>query len=133
MWTTPPYDFRTRYGDEIADIIAIHSTQSARHAKRISLQDIKAELQALIADPKAVDLQRVDPLTHSMLMDPAWRRMHKQMLPALTLEELVECAKYALDHFPRFKKSVAERTEVTMVLSLLTAARAWHAARRNNL
>ena len=127
------YDFRKRYGDEIADIIEMHSTQFAPHANSPSLQHIKATLQAILADPEAADLQRVDPLTRALLMDPAWRRLRKPSLDALTLEELAECAKCALDHFPRFKKPVAGRAEVLMTLSLLAAARAWHAARRNKL
>jgi hypothetical protein len=97
------------------------------------MQDIKATLQAIRADPATADLERLDPLAHSLLMEPAWRRLRKQSLHALTLDGLAECAKYALDHFPRFNKPIAERAEVVMALSLLAAARAWHAARRNNL
>lgn len=131
--TTLPFDLRKRYGDEIADIIATHSTKFAQHANRSSLQDIEATLQAILADPETANPQGVDPLTRSLLMDPAWRRLGKQSLHALTIEELAECAKYALDHFPRFKKPIAERAEVRLTLSLLAAAKAWHAARRNNL
>ena len=127
------YDLRRRYGDEIADIIDAHSKQFERRASRPSMQHIKATLQAILAGPETADLRRLDPLAHSLLMDPAWRRLHKQSLDALTLEELAECAKYALDHFPHFNNPVVERAEVVMVLSLLAAAKAWHAPRRNNL
>jgi len=126
-------DFRKRYGDEIADIIEMHSRQFTLQATRASMQDIKGTLQAIIADPGAANLEQVDALTCALLMDPAWRRLRKQSLHALSLEELAECAKYALDHFPRFKKPIAERAEVMLALSLLASARTWHASRRNNL
>lgn len=133
VFTTLLHDFRIRYGDQIANIVQMHSTQFAPHANDRSLRDTQATLQAIIADPEAADLERVDPLTLALLMDPAWSRLRKQSLSALTLEQLTECARYALDHFPRFSKPCAERAEVIMTLSLLVAARAWHAARRNKL
>jgi hypothetical protein len=51
----------------------------------------------------------------------------------LTREQLAECARYALDHFPAFGKPVVERQAVTLTLALLSAASAWHAPRRNRL
>jgi hypothetical protein len=132
-WATPQVDFRARYGNEIADIIEMHSTQFAQRANRPTSHDVQATLQAIVADPDAAKLERVDSLTRALLMDPAWRRLRTQSLHALTREQLAECAKYALDHFPPFRKPIIERAEVTMTLSLLAAARAWHAARRNHL
>lgn len=125
--------FRKRYGDAIADIVDAHSLQGARPANRPAPHDIKATLQAIVADPAAVDLARVDSLTHALLMDPAWRRLRTQSLGALTDEQLAECAQYALDHFPPLRKRIIERAEVLMTLSLLAAAASWHAARRVNL
>jgi hypothetical protein len=131
--STPQHDFRTRYGDEIADIVEMHSAQRARPASRSAPHAIKAALQAIVADPDAADLRRIDPLTQALLMDPAWRRLRVQSLSALSGDQLAECAKYALDHFPPLGKPVIERGQVTMTLSLLTAARTWHAARRVSL
>lgn len=125
--------FRTRYGDAIADIVESHRAPRARPANRPASQDIKATLQAIVADPAAVDLARVDPLTRALLMDPAWRRLRTQSLGALTHEQRAECAQYALDHFPPFGKPSIERAEVMLTLSLLAAAGTWHAARRVNL
>ena len=122
-----------RYGDEIADIVEMHSAQRAQPTSRPAPHDIKATLVAIVADPDAADLRRIDPLTRALLMDPAWRRLRTQSLSALTGDQLVECAKYALDHFPPLRKPVIERGEVTMTLSLLAAARTWHAARRIKL
>jgi hypothetical protein len=56
-----------------------------------------------------------------------------QSLSALTGDQLAECAKYALDHFPPLGKPVIGRAEVMLALALLAAARTWHAARRINL
>jgi hypothetical protein len=131
--TTPQPDFRKRYGDAIADIVELHSTQSAQHAQRPDSHDVKAALQAITADPDGADLRRVDALTRTLLMEPAWRRLRIQSLCALTRDQLAECAQYALDHFPPFRKPDIARAEVSMTLSLLAAAGAWHAARRNNL
>ena len=125
--------FRKRYGDEIADIVEMHSAQCARPASRPAPHAIKAALQAIIADRGAADLRRIDPLTQALLMDPAWRRLRVQSLSALSGDQLAECAKYALDHFPPLGKPVIDRGEVLMTLSLLAAARTWHAARRINL
>jgi hypothetical protein len=125
--------FRKRYGDEIADIVEVHSAQRARPASRPAPHAIKAALQAIIADRGAADLRRIDPLTQALLMDPAWRRLRVQSLSALSGDQLAECAKYALDHFPPLGKPVIDRGEVLMTLSLLAAARTWHAARRINL
>lgn len=129
----PLHDLRRRYGDEIAGIIDAHSSRLQPRAAGPSMQDIRDTLNAILATPQTVDLHRIDPLAHSLLMDPAWRRLRKHSLHALTLEELAECAKFALDHFPRFRKPIAERGEVKLTLSLLAAARTWHAARRNKL
>lgn len=131
--TTPQCDFRKRYGDAIADIVDEHSTQFARRAHRPAAQDVKAALQAIVADPVAADLQRLDSLTRALLMDPAWRRLRAQSLGALTGGQLAECAQYALDHFPASRKPLVERAELMMTLALLAAASAWHAARRNKL
>lgn len=131
--TTPQHDFRKRYGDEIADIVEMHSAQRAQPASRAAPHDIKAALQAIVADPAAADLRRIDALTSALLMDPAWRRLRVQSLCALTGDQLADCAKYALDHFPPTRKPIFERAEVLMTLSLLAAAATWHAARRNNL
>jgi len=131
--TTPQHDFRMRYGDEIADIVEMHSAQRAQPASRPAPHDIKATLMAIVADPDAADLRRIDPLTRALLMDPAWRRLRTQSLSALTGDQLAECAKYALDHFPPLRKPVIDRGEVMLALSLLAAARTWHAARRINL
>ena len=131
--TTPLHDFRKRYGDAIADIVEAQSAPHAQPANRPAPHDIKAALQAIVADPEAVDLPRVDSLTRALLMDPAWRRLRAQSLGALTREQLAECAQYALDHFPPLRKPIIERAEVMMTLSLLVAARTWHAARRVNL
>ena len=125
--------FRTRYGDEIADIVEMHSAQCAQPASRPAPHAIKTALQAIVADPAAADLRRVDPLTQALLMDPAWRRLRVQSLSALTGVQLAECAKYALDHFPPLGKSIIDRGQVTMTLALLAAARTWHAARRIKL
>jgi len=125
--------FRKRYGDEIADIVEVHSAQRARPASRPAPHAIKAALQAIIADRGAADLRRIDPLTQALLMDPAWRRLRVQSLSTLSGDQLAECAKYALDHFPPLGKPVIDRGEVLMTLSLLAAARTWHAARRINL
>ena len=125
--------FRKRYGDEIADIVEMHSAQCARPASRPAPHAIKAALQAIVADPGAADLRRIDPLTQTLLMDPAWRRLRVQSLSALKGDQLAECARYALDHFPPLGKPVIDRGEVLMTLSLLAAARTWHAARRINL
>jgi hypothetical protein len=125
--------FRTRYGDAIADIVEAHFSQDARPAGRPGPHDIKAALQAIAADPDAADLSRLDALTHALLMEPAWRRLRTQSLSALTGDQLAECAKYALDHLPPLGKATFDRAEVLMALSLLAAARTWHAARRINL
>jgi len=125
--------FRKRYGDEIADIVEVHSAQRARPANRPAPHAIKAALLAIVADPDAVDRRRIDSLTRALLMDPAWRRLRIQSLSALTGGQLAECAKYALDHFPPLRKPIIERGEVMLALSLLAAAGAWHAGRRNNL
>jgi hypothetical protein len=125
--------FRKRYGDEIADIVDMHSAQRARPASGPAPHAIKAALLAIVADPDATDLRRIDPLTRALLMDPAWRRLRVQSLSALTDGQLAECAKYALDHFPPLRKPIIERSEVMLALSLLAAARTWHAARRVNL
>ena len=125
--------FRTRYGDEIADIVEVHAARRARTANQPAAHAIKAALLAIVADPDAADLRRIDPLTRALLMDPAWRRLQVQSLSALTGDQLAECAKYALDHFPPLGKPIIERGEVMLALALLAAARTWHAARRINL
>ena len=125
--------FRKRYGDKIADIVEMHSAQCARPASRPAPHAIKAALQAIVADPGAADLRRVDPLTQALLMDPAWRRLRVQSLSALKGDQLAECARYALDHFPPLGKPIIGRAEVMLALALLAAARTWHAARRINL
>ena len=125
--------FRKRYGDEIADIVEVHSAQRARPANRPAPHAIKAALLAIVADPVSADLRRIDPLTRALLMEPAWRRLRVQSLSALTGGQLAECAKYALDHFPPLGKPIIERGEVMLALALLAAARTWHAARRINL
>lgn len=125
--------FRKRYGDAIADIVEAHTAQGARPANRPAPHEIKATLRAIVADPDAVDLAHIDSLTRALLMDPAWRRLRTQSLGALTVEQRAECAKYALDHFPPLRKPIIERAEVLMTLSLLAAARSWHAPRRINL
>jgi hypothetical protein len=129
----PEYDLRQRYGDAIADIIGMHSTRGLQHAHSPAPEHVKATLQLIIARPDAADLQRLDSLTSALLMDPAWRRLRLQSLCALTREQLAECAKYALDHLPRFRTPISERPEVAMTLALLAAAGEWHAARRNAL
>lgn len=131
--TAPQRDFRNRYGDAIADIVEMHSAQRERRAELPASQDIKATLQAIIADPAPASLQRIDSLSRALLADPAWRRLRVQSLNALTSRQLAECAKYALDHFQPFSEPIVERAQVTMTLSLLACARAWHAPRRNNL
>lgn len=128
-----PRDFRKRYGDEIAAIADTHATGSAERPHRPAARDVKAKLQAMLAAPDAALLQRLDPLTRALLMDPAWRRFRSQSLSALTREQLAECAQYALDHFPPSRKPIIERAEVLMTLALLDAARGWHAARRIHL
>lgn len=133
MPTTPHHDFRARYGDAIADIVDAHSPQPARPAHRPAPQDVKATLQAIVADPDAVHLPGIASLTRTLLMDPAWRRLRTRSLGALTRQQLVECAQYALDHFPPLRRPLIERAEVLMTLSLLAAAGDWHAARRVNL
>jgi hypothetical protein len=125
--------FRTRYGDAIADIVDAHRAPCRPPANRPASRDIKATLQAIVADPAAVDLARFDPLTRALLMDPAWRRLRTPSLGTLTREQLAECAQYALDHFPPLGKPIIERAEVMLTLSLLAAAGTWHAARRVNL
>jgi hypothetical protein len=125
--------FRKRYGDEIADIVEVHAARRARPASQPAPHAIKAALLAIVADPAAADLRRLDPLTRALLMDPAWRRLRVQSLSALTGDQLAECAKYALDHFPPIGKPLIERGEVMLALSLLAAARTWHAARRVSL
>lgn len=130
---TPQHDFRKRYGDEIADIVESHSAPCAQPASRPAPHAIKAALQAIVADPGAADLRRMDPLTQALLMDPAWRRLRLQSLSALSGDQLADCAKYALDHFPPLGKPVIDRGQLTMTVSLLAAARTWHAARRIKL
>ena len=125
--------FRKRYGDEIADIVEVHAARRARPANHPASHAIKSALLAIVADPDAADLRRIDPLTRALLMEPAWRRLRVQSLSALTGGQLAECAKYALDHFPPLGKPIIERGEVMLALALLAAARTWHAARRINL
>lgn len=130
---TPQHDFRKRYGDAIADIVEMHAPRLEQGAELPSSQDVKATLQAISADPDAASLQRIDPLSRALLADPAWRRLRIQSLHLLTRLQLAECAKYALDHFQPFDEPIVERAQVTMTLSLLACASAWHAPRRNNL
>ena len=125
--------FRKRYGDEIADIVGEHAARRAPPAGHPAPHAIKGALLAIVADPDAADLRRIDALTRALLMDPAWRRLRVQSLSALTSDQLAECAKYALDHFPPLGKPIIERGEVMLALALLAAARTWHAARRINL
>jgi hypothetical protein len=126
-------DFRNRYGDAIAAIVEMHAPRPEQDAGLPASQDIKATLQAIIADPDAASLQRIDSLTRALLMDPAWRRLQISSLRALTRGQLAECAKYALDRFQPFNEPAAERAQVKMTLALLGSARAWHAPRRNKL
>jgi hypothetical protein len=125
--------FRTRYGDAIADIVERHSAQCAQPANCRARRDVKGTLQAIAADPGAADPAGIDPLTHALLMDPAWRRLRVNSLRGLTRGQLAECARYALDHFPPAGRATAGRAEVAMTLALLSAARAWHAPRRIRL
>lgn len=131
--TMPPCNLRTRYGDEIGDIIAAHSTSSIPRADRPAAPVIKARLQAIVGDPESADLAHVDALTRALLMDPAWRTMRIASLHDLTRAQLAECASYALDHFPACGKPGVERNEMLLTLALLAAARGWHAPRRNRL
>jgi hypothetical protein len=131
--TTTQHDFRNRYGDAIAAIVEMHAQRPEQGAGLPASHDIKAALQAIIADPDAADLQRIDSLTRALLMDPAWRRLRINSLRALTRGQLAECAQYALDHFQSFNEPMVERAQVKMTLSLLGCAREWHAPRRNNL
>ena len=125
--------FRTRYGDAIADIVERHTPQCAQPADRGVPRDVKGTLQAIAADPGATDPAGIDPLTHALLMDPAWRRLRVNSLRGLTRGQLAECARYALDHLPPAGRANAGRAEVAMTLALLSAARAWHAPRRVRL
>jgi len=130
---SPQHAFRERYGDAIADIVQAHSSLRAPPSSHPASHAIKAALRAIVANPDAADLPRIDSLTRALLMEPAWRRLHVRSLCALTRRQLADCAKYALDHFPAVGKPVIARCEVMMALSLLAAASAWHAARRNHL
>jgi hypothetical protein len=85
-------DFRKRYGDEIAGIVEMHSASSDPSANPASSQEVKATLHAIVADPDAVNLQRIDSLTRALLMDPAWRRLRLRSLDEVTLEQLTDCA-----------------------------------------
>ena len=123
-------DFRHRYGDAIADITEAHWRHRGERALPPASRDVKAALQALLARPDPAPLGGLDPLTRALLMDPAWRRFRLHSLDALTHAQLLECAQYALDHFPPFRKPMVERTEVLLTLALLDAAKGWHAARR---
>jgi hypothetical protein len=125
--------FRSRYGDEIADIVAAHAERHPAPGSHPAAHAIKAALQAIVADPAAADLARLDPLTRALLMEPAWRRLRIQSPCALTREQLAECAKYALDHFPSLGTPLVGPGEVRLTLALLATARTWHAARRRNL
>jgi hypothetical protein len=125
--------FRTRYGDAIADIVERHTPRCAQPADRRAPSDVKRTLQAIAADPGATDPAGIDPLTHALLMDPAWRRLRVNSLRGLTREQLAECARYALDHLAPAGRASAGRAEVALTLALLSAARAWHAPRRVRL
>lgn len=125
-------EFRDRYGNEIADITETHSRRCGERAHQPASREAKSKLQAIVAIPDAACLQWLDPLTRALLMDPAWRRFRVRALDELTHAQLAECAQYALDHSPA-RGSSAERAEVLMTLTLLDAARGWHAARRIKL
>jgi hypothetical protein len=56
-----------------------------------------------------------------------------QSLRALTREQLADCAKYALDHFPPLGKPRITPGAVRLTLALLASTSTWHAARRRNL
>lgn len=126
-------DFRDRYGDEIAAITEMHWRRSRERAQQPASREIKAKLQAIVVLPDAARLQRIDPLTRTLLMDPAWRRFRMQALDALAPGQLADCARYAIDHFPLSRKPIVERAELRMALALLDAAKGWHAARRIKL
>ncbi len=125
-------DFRNRYGDEMADIAEAHWKRAAEPGQAAS-HDVKATLQAIIALPDAAAPTRLDSLTHSLLMDPAWRRFRVPSLVGLTHRQLTECAQYALDHLPASRKPTIDGAEVMMTLALLEAAKDWHAPRRIQL
>ena len=125
-------DFRLRYGDAMADITEAHWRRCGESAHQPASREVKSKLQAIVALPDAASLQRLDPLTRALLMDPAWRRFRVRALDGLTHAQLAECAQYALDHSPA-RWSIAERAEVLMTLALLDAAKGWHAARRIKL
>ena len=131
--TASRLDFRQRYGDEIADIAQAHSMRCEQGGNRPAVHDIKVKLQSFLSDPGAFALLPLDPLTHALLMDPAWRRFRIQSLSALTHAQLAECAKYALDHFSASTRPIDQRAELVMTRALLDAARGWHAARRIRL
>jgi hypothetical protein len=128
----PERELEQRYGAAIAGIVATYSVQFAEQAQRVTAQDVKATLLAIVADPVAADLHRLDSLTHTLLMDPAWRRLRLPSLGALTTGQVAECARYALDHFPSVAKATGQ-AEVNMTTALLAAAGSWHAARRDVL
>jgi hypothetical protein len=125
-------EFRNRYGDEMADITEAHCNIAAE-PEQAAAQDVKATLQAIIALPDGALTPRLDSLTHSLLMDPAWRRFRVPSLAGLTRGQLTECAQYALDHLPASRKAAIDGAEVMMTLALLEAAKDWHAPRRVQL
>lgn len=123
-------DFRHRYGDAIADITESHWRGRGERVHPPASRHVKAALQAILARPDPAPLGGLDSLTRALLMDPAWRRFRLHSLDALTQAQLLECAQYALDHFPPSRKPMIERAEVLLTLALLDAAKGWHAARR---
>jgi hypothetical protein len=131
--TAPARDFRQRYGDAIADIVELHSANRASGATGPATHGVKAALRAIAVDPDGADRAGIDPLTHALLMDPAWRRLRVRSLHGLTRGQLAECAQYALDHFPPPGGPFVDRAEVRLALALLAAARGWHAPRRTRL
>jgi hypothetical protein len=126
-------DFRVRYGAVMADITETHWRLAADRTPSATTGHLKAKLRAIVALPDAGTLHSLDSLAHALLMDPAWRRFRIRSLETLTQDQLAECARYALDHFPPTRKIDVERAEVLLALALLGAASEWHAPRRIHL
>lgn len=134
-WTVPKWsqgswveelpEFRKAYGDEIAEAIEEMRDMIRSGGDEPSSQDIKHTLTAIAANPESVNVSRLDGFTQAQLLTVSWKTYKKQVLEALTAQELSHCAEQALSGFqsrPGMPKSDAYAVELIRQLEGLMPA-----------
>ncbi len=132
-WATQREAFAADYGDAAAEIVQEHFARYETRVRRPTAQDVRDCLRRIAAQPAALDQAAVDPLTHALLLEAAWRNLRVRALSELTPAQRHDCATHVLERFPLRDDPWIEQAQVDMTTALIAALRDWHAVRRNAL